>query len=155
MLARQSEQLFEALVVRGDELAARLGAEALCLGGRGYDAATYLAYFDQLFAALEGPAAELRRMIEDESRQLLGVVVDRIFTNLKLLTPGFDISSVAEAAQGEDARRVSGSLREQVDAFCNRFRRAEAAAEDSEEEACSAKAEVGAAEEIRGGVASP
>ena len=81
--------------------------------------------------------------------------MDRIFTNLKLLTPGFDISSVTEAAQGEDARRVSGSLREQVDAFCNRFRRAEAAAEDSEEEACPAEDEKGAAEEAQGGDASP
>ena len=94
-------------------------------------------------------------MIEDESRQLMGVVVDRIFTNLKLLTPGFDVCSVTEAAQGKDAQRVSCSLRERVDAFCNRFRRAEAAPEKIEEEACSAKAEEGAAEEIRGGAASP
>ena len=94
--------------------------------------------------------AELLEMIEDESRQLLGVVVDRIFTNLKLLTPGFNLSSVTEAAQGEDARRVSGSLREQVDAFCNRFRRAEVAAEDSEEEACSDELEEGATEEVQG-----
>ena len=108
----------------------------------------YLVCFDQLFAALEGPVAELREMIEDESRQLLGVAVDPIFTNLKLLTPGFDFSSVTEAAQGEDAQRVSGSLREQVDAFCNRFRLAETAAEDSEEEACSTEAEEGAAEEV-------
>ena len=86
--------------------------------------AMYLVYFEQLFAALEGPVAELREMIEDESRQLLGVVVDRIFTNLKLLTPDFDLGSVTADAQGEDAQRVSSSLREQVDAFCNRFRRA-------------------------------
>ena len=90
----------------------------------------YLVYFDQLFAALEGPVAELHELIEDESRQLLGVVVDGIFTNLKILTPGFDLSTVTETARGEDAHRVSNSLREQVDAFCNRFRRAEAAAED-------------------------
>ena len=42
--------------------------------------------------------AELQEMIEDESRQLLGVVVDRIFTNLKLLTPDFDLDSVTKAA---------------------------------------------------------
>ena len=59
-----------------------------------------------------------------------------------------------EAAQGEDAQRVSSSLREQVDAFGNRFRRAEAAAEDSEEEACSAEADEAAAEEVQDGVAS-
>ena len=155
-LAKQCEHLFEALVTRGNELAAQLGADAPHTGDRGHDdAATHLAYFDQLFAALEGPVAKLREMIEDESRQLLGVVVDRIFTNLKLLTPGFDFSSVTEAAQGEDAQRVSSSLREQVDAFYNRFRRAEAAAEDSEEEACSAETEEGAAEEVQGGAASP
>ena len=93
----------------------------------------YLVYFDQLFAALESPVAELCEMIEDESRQLLGVVVDRIFTNLRLLTPGFDLSTVTEAAQGEEAHRVSNSLREQVDTFCNPFRRAEATEEDHDE----------------------
>ena len=36
------------------------------------DAAMYLVYFDQLFTALEVPVADLREMIEDESRQLLG-----------------------------------------------------------------------------------
>ena len=94
-------------------------------------------------------------MIEDESRQLLGVVVDRMFTNLRLLTPGFDLSTVTEAAQGEEAHRVSNSLQEQVDTFCNRFRRVEAAAEDREKEACSVEAEEGAAEEVQGGAASP
>ena len=62
---------------------------------------------------------------------------------------------MTEAAQGEDAQRVSSSLREQVDAFCNRFRRAEAAAEHSEEEARSAEIEEGAAEEVQGDAASP
>ena len=87
VLTKQYEHLFEALVACSNELAARLGADAPCPGGRGCDASTFLAYFDQIFAALEGPAAELRGMIEDESRQLLGVAVDRIFTNLRLLTP--------------------------------------------------------------------
>ena len=109
----------------------------------------YLVYFDQLFAALEGPVAELHEMTEDESRQLLGVVVDRIFTNLRLLTLGFDLSSVTEAAQGKDAQRVSSSFREQVDAFCNRFRRAEAAEEDNEAGAASAETEEGAVEEVQ------
>ena len=114
----------------------------------------YLVNFNQLFEALEGPVTELREIIKDESLQLLGVVVDRIFTNLNLLTPGFDLSSVTEAAQGDDARRVSGSLLEQVDAFFNRFRRVEAAAKDIEEEACSAEAEEGNMEEVQGGAAS-
>ena len=56
---------------------------------------------------------------------------------------------MTEARQGEDVRRVSNSLREQVDAFCNRFRRAEAAAEDSEEEAASVETEGGAVEEVQ------
>ena len=149
VLMKQRERMFEALVAHGNELAVQLGADAphTEVRGRG-DAAMYLVYFDKLFAALEGPVAELREMIEDESRQLLGVVVDRIFTNLKLLTPGFDLSTVTEAARGEDAHRVSNSLREQVDAFCNRFRRAEAAAKDSEEEAASAETTEGAVEEV-------
>ena len=40
-------------------------------------------------------------------------------------------------------------LHEQVEAFCNRFKRAEAAAEDSEEEAASAETEEGAVEEVQ------
>ena len=99
-----------------------------------------MAYFDQLLAALEGPAAELREVIEDEGMQLLGVAVDRIFTNLKLLVPDFDLSP---------------SLREQVDAFCNRFRRAEAAPDFREEEARSAEVEDGSAEEAQSDAASP
>ena len=152
---KQRERMFEALVARGNELASQLGADApdTNVWGRG-DVAMYLVYFEQLFAALEGPVAELRELIEDDSRQLLGVVVDRIFTNLKLLTPGFDLGSVTEAAQGEDAQRVSSSLCEQVDALCNRFRRAEATPEDSEEEACSAEADEAAAEEVQDGAAS-
>ena len=46
----------------------------------------YLVYFDQLFKAIESPVADLREVIEVESRQLLGVVVDRLFTNLRFLT---------------------------------------------------------------------
>ena len=75
--------------------------------------------------------------------------VDRIFTNLRILTPSFDLSTVTEARQGEDVRRVSNSLREQVDVFCNRFRRAEVAAEDSEEEAASVESEEGVVEEVQ------
>ena len=152
----QCDRLFEKLVARGGELAARLGADAPCPGIRSHDdAAAFLAYFDQLFAALEGPAAELREVIEDESRQLLGVAVDRIFTNIKLHVPDFDLGSVTEAAQGEDAQRVSSSLCEQVDAFCNRFKRAEAAPDFREEEARSAEVEDGAAEESQSNAASP
>ena len=84
----------------------------------------------------------------------MGVVVDRIFTNLKLLTLDFDLGSVTEAAQGEDAQRVSGSLCEQVDTFCNRFRRADATPEDSEKDACSAEADEAAVEEVQDGGAS-
>ena len=62
---------------------------------------------------------------------------------------------MTEARQGEDVRRVSNSLREQVDAFCNRFRRAEVAAEDEEEEEdTSAETEEGAVEEVHDGADS-
>ena len=148
--------MFEALVARGNVLTLQLGADTPHTEVRGPgDADMYLVYFDQLFTALEIPVAELREMIEDESRQLLGVVVDRIFTNLRILTPGFDFSTVTEAAQGEDARRVSNSLRKQVDAFGNCFRRAEAMAEDSEEDAASAETEEGAVEEVQDDDTSP
>ena len=52
--------MFEALVARGNELASQLGADAphTDVRGRG-DVAMYLVNFEQLFAALEGPVAEL------------------------------------------------------------------------------------------------
>ena len=87
-----------------------------------------------------------------ESRQLLAVVVDRIFTNLKLLTPSFDLSTVTEARPAGEVLHVSNALREQVEAFCNRFKRAEVAVEDSEEE--DAPAEEEDAEEERAGADS-
>ena len=61
------------------------------------------------------------------------MAVGRIFTNLKLLTPGFDLSTVTEPREGEEVWRVSNSLREQVESFCARFKHAEAAAGDNEE----------------------
>ena len=73
MLTKQRERMLQALVARGNELAAQLGAEAPHAEARG-DAAMYLVYFDQLFTALEGPAGDLREVIEVESRQLLEVV---------------------------------------------------------------------------------
>ena len=154
-LTRQRERMFEALVARGNELAAQLGAGALHaeVRGRG-DAAVYLVYFDQLFSALEVHVADLHEVIEDESRQLLGVVVDRIFTNLRILTPGFDLSTVTEARPAGEVLHVSNALREQVEAFCNRFKRAEAAVEDSEEGAASAETEEGAVEDVQDGADS-
>ena len=101
----------------------------------------YMVYFNQLFTALKSPVTNLHEVIEVESRQLLGVVVDRIFTNLRLLTPGFDLATVTEERTGEEVLRVSNSLREQVETFCNRFKRAEVAAADSEEEAALAEEE--------------
>ena len=150
-LTKQRERMFQALVARGNELAAQLGADAPHAEARGRgDAALYLVYFDQLFTALESPVADLREVIEVESRQLLGVAVDRIFTNLRLLTPGFDLATVTEERTGEEVLRVSNSLREQVETFCNRFKRAEVAAEDSEEEAALAEEEDAEEEEHAG-----
>ena len=147
MLTKQQERMFQSLVTRGSELASKLGAEAPHAASRGHgDAAMYLVYFDQLFTALEGPVAELREMIEAESRPLLAVVVDRIFTNLKLLTPAFDLSSVTEPFEGEEVWRVSNSLRHQVETFCNRFKRTEAAAESGEEAGSAEAGEEKAAE---------
>ena len=68
-------------------------------------------------------------------------------------TCALPISTVAEERTGEEVVRVSNSLREQVEAFCNRFKRAEVAAEDSEEEAALAEEE-DAEEEERAGMDS-
>ena len=82
---------------------------------------------------LEGPAAELRDVVDEECRQLLAVAVDRIFTNLQNLQPGFDFTTVTEPLEGEKGWKISNSIRDQVDDFCSRFKRA-AAEDDGGEE---------------------
>ena len=127
VLSQQRERMFLSLTGRGRELAAKLGAEAPSVPAQGHaDAATYLLYFEQLFAALEGPTAEIRDVVEEECRQLLAVAVDRIFSNLVHLQPGFDFATVTEPLEGEAAWKASSSVRDQVDDFCSRFKRAAA-----------------------------
>ena len=134
VLSQQRERMFLSLVVRGNDLAAKLGVEAPHVPAQGNaDAAAYLAYFDQLFTTLEGPAAEIRDVVEEECRQLLAVAVDRIFSNLQRLQPGFDYTTVTDLSRGEEGWKISNSIRDQVDDFCSRFKRAEAKEDDGEE----------------------
>ena len=134
VLSQQRERMFLTLAGRGRELAAKLGAEAPSVPAQGHaDAATHLLYFEQLFTALEGPAAELRDVVEEECRQLLAVAVDRIFSNLVHLQPGFDLATVTEPLEGEERWKASNSVRDQVDDFCSRFKRAAAEDEDDDE----------------------
>ena len=101
VLSQQRERMFQSLVGRGRELAAKLGVDAPTVPLQGNsDAATYLMYFEELFSALEGPAAELRDVVDEECRQLLAVAIDRIFTNLQNLQPGFDFTTVTEPLEG-------------------------------------------------------
>ena len=135
VLTQQRERMFRSLVTRGNALAAKLGVDAPAVPAHGNaDAATYLAYFDQLFSALEGPVADLDDVVDEECRQLLLVAVERVFVNLQRLQPGFDYASVTEPMEdAQVATRLSNSLRDEINDYVNRFKRV-AAEEASEEE---------------------
>lgn len=63
----------------------------------------------------------------------MAVAVDRIFSNLVHLQPGFDLATVTEPLEGEAGWKASNSVRDQVDDFCSRFKRAAAEDEDGGE----------------------
>ena len=127
--------MFQSLVARGNTLAGQLGVDAPIVPVHGNaDAATYLAYFDQLFSVLEGPVAELGDVVDEECRKLLTVAIDRVFANLQRLQPGFDYESVTEPVEGDQAWELSNLVREEVNDYVDRFKRVEAeqAAEEDE-----------------------
>jgi len=140
VLTQQRERMFRSLVSRGDDLATKLGVTAPHVPVQGNsDIATYLAYFDRLFSALEGPVAELGDVVDEECRQLLDVAIDRVFTNLQHLHPGFDYTTVTEPLEGPRAMDISNSVREEVADYCSRFKRV-ATAQGAEGEAGSEEA---------------
>ena len=104
VLTQQRERVFKSLVTRGNTLAGQLGVDAPVVPVHGNaDAATYLAYFDQLLTVLEGPVAELGDVVDEECCKLLTVAIDRVFANLQRLHPGFDFESVTEPIEGDPA----------------------------------------------------
>ena len=98
------------------------------------DVATYLAYFDQLFSALEGPVAKLDDVVDEECRKLLLVAVERVFVNLKRLYPRFDFESVTEPVEEDQALDLSNSVRDEINDYVDRFKRVEAEQAAEEEE---------------------
>ena len=136
VLTQQRERMFQSLVTRGNALAAQLGVDAPAVPVHGNsDVATYLAYFDQLFSALEGPVAELDDVVDEECRQLLSVAVERVFVNLQRLHPGFDYTSVTEEVEDvQIATRLGNSLRDEINDYVNRFKRVAAEEASVEEE---------------------
>jgi hypothetical protein len=127
--------MFRSLVTRGNALAEKLDVEAPAVPVQGNsDATTYLAYFDQLLTALEGPVAELGDVVDEECRKLLTVAIERVFTNLQRLHPSFDFESVTEPVEDDQAQDLSNLVREEVNDYVDRFKRvgAELAAEEDE-----------------------
>ena len=134
-MTQQRERMFKSLVTRGNTLAGQLGVDAPVVPVHGNaEAATYLAYFDQLFTTLEGPVAELGDVVDEECRKLLTVAIDRLFANLLRLHPCFDFESVTEPVEEDQEQRLSNSVRDEVNDYVDRFKRvgAEQAAEEEE-----------------------
>ena len=124
VLSQQRERMFQSLVTHGNALARKLGVDPPAVPVHGNaDAATYLAYFDQLFTALEGPVAELVDVVDEECRKLLTVAIERVFANLRRLHPSFDFESVTEPVEADQAQDLSNLVRAEVNDYVDRFKR--------------------------------
>jgi len=134
VLSHQRERMFRSLVARARAVADRLGAKAPVLSVEGNaDAATYLGFFEQLLTSLEEVVTSLDDLVDNESRELLGVAVGQVFANLAHLHPGFDFASVMEPLEKELASKLDASVWDDVEKYTQRFKRVEV--EESDDEA--------------------
>ena len=65
-------------------------------------------------------------LVEEESRKLLCVAVSRIFANLRRLEPSFDFRSVTEPDVGPRAADREVEVKEDAEAYADRFKVVEA-----------------------------
>ena len=98
-----------------------------------YDAATYLTFFDQLLNRLEGASTEFECLIDEASRNLLAVAVERLFSNLRRLQPDFAFETVTESVDDEQSLPLSHAVSDAVNCYVDRLKRS-TAEETSEEE---------------------
>ena len=94
--------MFRELVERTHRVAESLAITrpSVPVGGN-FDVATYLTFFNELLQRLEGAAAEFEGVIDEASRNLLGVAVQRLFSNLRRHYPAVNLE-VITALEVED-----------------------------------------------------
>ena len=86
------------------------------------DVTAYLAFFDELLRRLEGPAAEFENLIDEASRNVLAVAVDRLFSNIRRLQLDFDFETVTGPVEDEQTVLLSRSVLSTVNSYADRFR---------------------------------
>ena len=102
--------------------------------GGNFNVATYLTFFNELLQRLEGVAAEFESMIDEASRNLLAVAVERIFSNLHRHYPVIDLEVVTALVEDEHTLALSRAVSAAVNAYADRFKRPSAGEASSEEE---------------------
>ena len=78
---------------------------------------------DEPLQRLEGAAAEFENVINEASRNLLVVAVERIFSNLRRLQPNLDLETVTTRVEDEQTVPLSRAVASVVNAYVDRFKR--------------------------------
>ena len=117
--------MFRELVERARRVAESLGVDSPRVPAEGnHDVATYLAFFNELLQRLEGAAAEFEGLIDEASRNLLEVAVQRLFSNLRRHYPSVDLEVItALEVEDDQAREISRAVAGAVTIFIERFKR--------------------------------
>ena len=127
--------MFWALVARARTEASSVGIVNLNVPVEGNsDVAAYLTFFDELLHRLEGAAAEFENLIDEASRNLLAVAMDRIFSNVHRLQSDFNFETVTGPMDDEQTVLLNRSVAIAVNAYVNRFRRSTAEEDAFKEE---------------------
>ena len=134
----QRDRMFHELVERAHRVAESLGVVSPHVPAEvNHDVATYLAFFTELLQRLEGAAAEFEGLIDEASRNLLEVAVQRLFSNLRRHYPSIDLKVItALEVKDDQAREISRAVAGAVTAFIERFKRpaeGESSSEDGSE----------------------
>ena len=128
--------MFRELVERTHRVAESLAitSPSVPVGGN-FDVATYLTFFNELLQRLEGAAAEFEGVIDEASRNLLGVAVQRLFSSLRRHYPAVDLEVITTLEVEDDQTLPLGrAVAAAVNAYADRFKRPAAGEASSEEE---------------------
>ena len=128
--------MFRELMERAHRVTESLGitSPSVPVGGN-HDVATYLTFFNELLQRLEGAAAEFEGVIDEASRNLLGVAVQRLFSNLHRHYPAVDLEVIiALEVEDDQTLALSRAVTPAVNAYADRFKRPAAGEASSEEE---------------------
>ena len=127
--------MFRQLVERAHRVVESLTitSPSVPMGGN-FDVATYLTFFNELLQRLDGVAVEFESVIDEASRNLLAVAVERIFSNLRRHSPIVDLEVVTALVEDELTLPLSRALSAAVNAYADRFKQPKAKEASSEEE---------------------